>query len=47
MAVNWERHLLRIEGKRGEVRALFSPFRVCVRSRLSHERRGTRLLDSG
>ena len=25
MAVNWERHLLRIEGKRGEVRALFSP----------------------
>ena len=23
MAVNWERHLLRIEGKRGEVRALF------------------------
>jgi type IV secretion system protein TrbE len=25
MAVNWERHLLRVEGKRGEVRALFAP----------------------
>src|SRR5271163_1772704 len=25
MAVNWERHLLRVEGKRGEVRTLFAP----------------------